>query len=108
MLIPFKENEPRRQQLPPHLFRFEKNFFIGNIRRVYVSRVLLLIVVVIATTPQNSQRPTISSYLLGCPPSLAKLRKATEYSSLFFQINKLQPVRIHTFQCLICFDLLPK
>ena len=67
------------------LFRFENiNSFIGNIRRVDVSHVLLLIVVMIATKPRNSQRPTISSYRLGCPPSLAKLREATEYSSLFF------------------------
>ena len=82
-LIPFNENEPRPQQFPPHLFRFENNSFIGNIHRVYVSRVLLLIVVMLATKPRNSQRPTICSYLLGRPPSLAKLRKATEYSSLF-------------------------
>ena len=62
------------------LFRFENNSFIGNIRRVYVSRVLLLIVVMIATKPRNLQRPTISSYLLGYPPSLAKLRKATDFN----------------------------
>ena len=88
MFILFKENEPHPQQLQfLHSFPICKslsNPFIGNIRRVYVSRVLLLIVVMIVTKPQNSQRPTISSYLLGCPPSLAKLRKATEHSLLFF------------------------
>ena len=42
MFIPFKENEPCPQQLP--LFsNLKKNSFIGNIRRVYVSRVLLLV-----------------------------------------------------------------
>ena len=62
------------------LFWSENNSFIGNIRRA------LLIVVMIATKPRNSQ--SIHPY--------------------FFQINKLQPPRINTFQRLICFDLLPK
>ena len=72
MFLPFKENEPRPQQ-PPLFSDVKKSPSLATYvcTLALVSRVL------------NSQRPTISSFLLGCPPSLAKLRKATEYSSLF-------------------------
>ena len=84
MLIQFKENEPRPKQLPPFFDLKIIHSLTTYAVCTFNSRVLLLIVVMIATKPRNSQRPTISSHLLGYPPSLVKLRKATEYSSLFF------------------------
>ena len=83
--------------------------YLATYPRVLAVYWLSLIVIMIATKPRDSQRPTIYSHLLGCSPSLAKLRKATEYSSLFFP-NKISfnQLTSNTFQRLICFDLLPK
>ena len=105
MFIPSKENEPVPQQLP--LFSNLK-IIIPSLTTYAVCTLAVYCCIGDCCYDCNAKANhffisfRMSSFFRG---NFERPRNIHHY---FFQRNKLQPARIHTFERLICFDLLTK
>ena len=86
------------------LFWSENNSFIGNIRRVLAVYCCWLFLWLQQNLVIHKANHFFTSFRMSSFVSETSKGKRV-FITIFFQINKLQPARINTFQRLICFDI---